>query len=409
MAYPSNYVSIDSFQVTGRIPDYVVYDNLGDTPGAVRVLAFGLANDSVKTDVSSAILYAYMTLDSNAVPWTDYPIAMSNGRESVDPDPNVPSRELQTDSGIIQCDNPGDVNLDKHLDVADIVNIVSSIIQTFTLSGRQFDVADLIVNDSVNVFDLVADINLFYDRTINPAPPAPSGEATVSLAYGDMVSGSSDQLTVQAELPQEVAAVQMDIGYDPKAVTLGTPRLTSSNAGYIIQYMNNGNGNLRVLFYSMNLSKSSELMQAGAADLVNIPITAKADIQSGDKSKLRIAQALLSTSNSASIAVKGVDQNLPKNFVLAQNYPNPFNPTTTIEYSLGSFNDGSAVKHVNLEIYNVLGQLVRSLVSADRAPGTYSEEWDATNTTGQRVSSGVYLYRLRVGDDNQTKKMLLLK
>jgi hypothetical protein len=410
MDYPSNFVSIDSFTVSNRILDYVVYDNLGSTPGTVRVLTFGLQNDSVKSDVSSAILYAYMTLDSNAVPWTSYPINMRNGRESVNPDPNVGSLELQTDSGVVECDNPGDVNLDKFIDVADIVNIVSSIIGTFSLTPRQFATADLITDAAVNVFDLVADINLIYGRPITPAPgqPAPGPQATVGLAYGDMSSGSADLLTVRSELPQQVAGVQMDIAYDPTSVTLGIPRVTRDAMNFVLQYKDFGNGKMRVLLYHPT-GTSSELLQAGAADLVSIPITAKADIRAGDKTKLRITQALLATPTAASIAVSGVDQTLPANFMLSQNYPNPFNPITTIEFSLGYFEDGSAVKHVNLEIYNVLGQLVKSLVDADRSPGSYREEWDATNLGGQRVSSGVYLYRLQVGNENQTKKMLLLK
>jgi hypothetical protein len=410
MDYPSNFVAIDSFTVSNRILDYVVYDNLGEIPGTVRVTTFGLQNDSVKTDVSSAILYAYMTLDSNAVPWTSYPINMRNGRESVNPDPNVGTLELQTDSGVVECDKPGDVNLDKFIDVGDLVNIVSSIIGTFTLTPRQFATADLITDAAVNVFDLVADINLIYGRPISPAPgqPVPGPQATIGLAYGDMSSGSADLLTVRSELPEQVAGVQMDIAYDPNSVVLGIPHITRDDKNFVLQYKDFGNGKMRVLLHHPSGTRS-ELLQAGAADLVTIPITAKADIRAGDKTKLRITQALLATPTAASIAVSGVDQTLPANFMLAQNYPNPFNPITTIEFSLGYFEDGSAVKHVNLEIYNVLGQLVKSLVDADRSPGSYREEWDATNLGGQRVSSGVYLYRLQVGNENQTKKMLLLK
>ncbi len=409
MDFPFNYLLVDSFTVTGRIPDYAVYDNLGEFPGTVRVATFGLINDSVKTDTSTAILYAYMTLDSNAVPWTDYPINMRNGRESVNPNPNFPSLELQTDSGIVQCDNPGDVNLDKIIDVADFVNIVSSIIQTFTLNNRQFRAADLIVNDSVNVFDLVADINLFYNRPINPAPPVPPAPASVALNYSDIPMGGSEMVVVTSELPQEVAAVQMDVGYDPNAVTMGIPQVTVDNANYVLQYKDNGAGKLRVLLYATNPGKTAELMQAGAANLVNIPVYAKTNITAGDKNKLRLTQALLSTSNAASITVTGTDAPLPTGFALSQNYPNPFNPTTVIEYSIGAFEDGSARKRIQLGVYNVLGQLVRTLYDGERSPGNYQEEWDATNTTGQRVSSGVYLYRLQVGAEKQTKKMLLLK
>jgi hypothetical protein len=201
----------------------------------------------------------------------------------------------------------------------------------------------------------------------------------------------------------------MDIGYDPNVVSLGVPHITPQAMNYVLQYKDYGSGKMTVLLYHPNPQKSAELLQAGIADLLRIPITAKADVRAGDKTKLRITQALLATPSAASIAVSGVDQNLPQGFELVQNYPNPFNPVTTIEYSLGYFEDGSAVKHVTLDVYNVLGQVVKRLVDSDRSPGSYREEWDATNLAGQRVSSGVYLYRLQVGHENQTKKMLLLK
>ncbi|MCD6249554.1 MAG: T9SS type A sorting domain-containing protein [candidate division Zixibacteria bacterium] len=95
--------------------------------------------------------------------------------------------------------------------------------------------------------------------------------------------------------------------------------------------------------------------------------------------------------------------NLPTEFALGQNYPNPFNPTTMIEFDLPK---SSAVR---LEIYNITGQKVRTLVSGQLAVGRQSVEWDGRDTSGRRVSSGIYLYRLTAGEFVQTRKMLLLK
>jgi hypothetical protein len=90
--------------------------------------------------------------------------------------------------------------------------------------------------------------------------------------------------------------------------------------------------------------------------------------------------------------------NMPTSFALNQNYPNPFNPTTQIAFDLAN------ATHVELTIYNVLGQEVKTLVNRDMEAGSHSVEWDASN-----VSSGVYFYRIQAGDFNQTKKMMLLK
>jgi hypothetical protein len=84
-------------------------------------------------------------------------------------------------------------------------------------------------------------------------------------------------------------------------------------------------------------------------------------------------------------------------------YPNPFNPTTTIAYSV--FQTGQ----VALEIYNVLGEKVRTLVDQYQPAGDYEVIWDSRNDHGEAVSSGIYFYRLRAGDLNETKKMVLMK
>ncbi len=95
--------------------------------------------------------------------------------------------------------------------------------------------------------------------------------------------------------------------------------------------------------------------------------------------------------------------NLPNQFELSQNYPNPFNPSTTIAFNLPTASD------VKLEIYNVLGQLVKTLADTHLAAGNHAVTWDATDNGNQKVASGIYFYRL--SDENQfkTQKMTLLK
>lgn len=94
---------------------------------------------------------------------------------------------------------------------------------------------------------------------------------------------------------------------------------------------------------------------------------------------------------------------LPEGFALDQNYPNPFNPTTTISYSLPS------VTSVTLEIYNVLGQRVITLVDQTQGAGQYQVDWNSTDQSGNAVASGVYFYRLSTPELTLSKKMLLLK
>ena len=97
-------------------------------------------------------------------------------------------------------------------------------------------------------------------------------------------------------------------------------------------------------------------------------------------------------------------QTLPAAFSLADNFPNPFNPATTIQYALPQAAD------VELTVYNVLGQPIRTLVAEHQNAGRYVVEWDATNDSGHSLSSGMYFYRLQAGGEfHEVKKMLLLK
>ena len=103
-------------------------------------------------------------------------------------------------------------------------------------------------------------------------------------------------------------------------------------------------------------------------------------------------------------AAKAVIQTRPEAFSLADNFPNPFNPATTIKYALPQAAD------VELTVYNVVGQPVRTLVAEYQSAGRYAVEWDATSDSGHSLSSGLYFYRLQAGGAFlEVKKMLLLK
>ncbi len=94
---------------------------------------------------------------------------------------------------------------------------------------------------------------------------------------------------------------------------------------------------------------------------------------------------------------------VPSEFQLNQNYPNPFNPTTTIAFALPQSDA------VTLKIYNLSGQVVRTLANGQFPAGHHSFVWDATNDHGLRVASGMYLYVLKAGQHMDKKKLLLMK
>ena len=89
---------------------------------------------------------------------------------------------------------------------------------------------------------------------------------------------------------------------------------------------------------------------------------------------------------------------VPADYALVQNYPNPFNATTTINYQLPVSN------YVKLQVYNLIGEKVATLVDSKQQAGYRSVLWDAS-----KISSGLYFYKLTAGDFTQTRRMMLVK
>jgi hypothetical protein len=108
-----------------------------------------------------------------------------------------------------------------------------------------------------------------------------------------------------------------------------------------------------------------------------------------------LSNAIITSVNDKSGSVPG------PSFDLEQNFPNPFNPSTTISYSVPSL---SALSHVTLKIYDLLGREIETLVEGNVTPGKHEAVWSAKG-----VVSGVYFYRLQIGNSSMSRKLLLLR
>jgi hypothetical protein len=97
------------------------------------------------------------------------------------------------------------------------------------------------------------------------------------------------------------------------------------------------------------------------------------------------------------------DEEVPRTFALRQNVPNPFNPVTMIQYQLPS------EAHVRIDVFNIAGRLVTTLVDEAQDAGVKAVTWDGTSESGERVASGIYMYRMQAGDHTSRKMMVLLK
>ena len=144
---------------------------------------------------------------------------------------------------------------------------------------------------------------------------------------------------------------------------------------------------------------------SGDGDLVRLVFRVLRDFD--DNARFEIANGLVFDPQQLANPLAGsvLDiQTTPTEFALLQNFPNPFNPDTTIGYELAESAD------VTLQIYNVVGQVVRTLMAAEsQSVGRYQVRWDGMDDRGVPVSSGIYFYQISAGKFQDVRKLMLLK
>lgn len=137
--------------------------------------------------------------------------------------------------------------------------------------------------------------------------------------------------------------------------------------------------------------------------LLGSEVTVWADLTNGSNSTA--LQVKLEPKGTLTVVGEGQTNSIPSTFKLGQNYPNPFNPVTTIPFLING-----AASNVQLTVYNVLGQKVKTIFNGVLQEGNYQFSWNGTNNSGQQVPSGMYFYELIVGKSNrQVRGMMLIK
>ncbi len=288
--------------------------------------------------------------------------------------------------------NPGDANGDFTVNVLDVISDVSYILGQ---NPQPFIFAAADVNDDsvINVLDIIGTINLILH-------PSPSIVSANVVSVGTAKSSQQDATLnlvndkIWLDSPVMVSGIQLTFAGCKDTKDLSS--LEGLNGLEVSSAKLKGDTAV-VLGYSMN----GNFIPQGKIALV----------ESSAKG-ISLASAVLSSSVGKSIPVKLYNNGVPvvpETFTLFQNYPNPFNPTTTIRYGLPK--DASGVE---LVIYNILGQRVRTIEQGNEGKGYHEVVWDGRNSNGVSVASGVYFCQFRVQDGNAlriigTTKMMMLK
>jgi len=312
-----------------------------------------------------------------------------------DPDANfIPQEEITYNDGWILLQRPqgillGDLNLNRiPFEIGDIVRFANYFIDPVK------DVFNLeqMFNSDVNedgiqatVADFVFMIRYMLVGGVSSGKALPGGqEATVEIVQ------RPSELVVYIDSDVEVGGIFLELSSD-RAI-LGNLKISPEIDSLNYQIHKEGDV-IRVVIYS----EDGNLIKPGLREVLIIPKD-----KEGDKISLENIQ--LCDKDGELLKVETVSDNeVASDFFLSQNYPNPFNPETYIDFTLPS------EQVVSLKIYNIKGQVVSSLVNRRMAAGIHTVRWDGRNDSGERVSSGVYFYRLTAGEKSFVKKMVLLK
>ena len=286
---------------------------------------------------------------------------------------------------------PGDSNGDFSINVLDVITDVSYILgqkpQPFI-----FAAADVNGDSVINILDIVATINIILH-------PSTSSYKTVAASTN---KNSNNQ---EARIHLSDGKIWLD---SPVAVAGLQLTIAGCNDPNVLEYLNGLSG-LEVA--TAKVKQDTVVVIAYSLKGNFIPAGKIALIKSSSKG-ISIISAIFSGSDGTPINAKIYNNGIPlipESFVLFQNYPNPFNPSTTIRYGLP--ND---VGDVQLVIYNVLGQQIKTIEQGFQKKGYHDVIWDGRNDNGLSVASGVYFCQFRIRDNNTLRvagvtKMMLIR
>jgi len=304
----------------------------------------------------------------------------------------------------------GDINLDDHVDILDLLLIVDHITGKSTLTGSQFSAADIYTypngDGAVNVQDLSLLQNVILTGMYPDGQRIQKTVVTpVLLAAGLKKSALAPDASVTAYVTSSGIVIHLQNTVPVKGLQISLGNIHSMPAAMKatttmgnVLYGTDSDG-LNLLLFSSN----GDVVAPGERTVAVLPFSL------ANASGVSLTSVVIAgTDNKVIGSVEATlsheqPEELPSKYALQQNYPNPFNPSTEIKFSVPQT---SAVK---LVVYNSLGQEVRTLFAGQVEQGTQVVRWDGRDNHGNTLASGMYIYRMTAGSFTQSYKMMLLK
>jgi len=294
----------------------------------------------------------------------------------------------------------GDVTDNGVVTAFDAAWVLQHTVGLHTLTGVDSTAADVSGRMGISAYDaslilqyVIDKIKVFPADTGGVDDPATKALAllrTISVGEATPESDGGLGVPILIDEMEGVVAGEMTLCFEGNGGNV-TVRSTDLTSGYLFA-SNVQKGRVQVSFAG---SESN----AGPGPVLDVVF------DESDACLLRSLRLRRVSLNEGRIPVQivKVEAEIPTSYRLGQNYPNPFNPETMIRYDLPE------AGQVHLLIYNVSGQLVRTLVDEDRPAGSFRATWDGADDSGRSAASGIYFVKMKAGDFVQTNRALLIR
>ena len=293
---------------------------------------------------------------------------------------------------------PGDVDFSNTVDITDLMVLVDFVLGITDPSDDQFRGGDINRDGMINIQDIILVVDLIFGTPIARS----TGDGGTDAATLSITASPGEALNLALDCTGPVRGLQFTLSKTAADIVLGKPVVMGNNGELLLASNTNAQGEVTYVIARID----GQALDLSGEALLSIPYTV--DGQPNKAVEIGLKNSKLAGMHGELIPV--VERStvidfagIPSSYALHQNYPNPFNPVTDIKFDLPD------AGYVQLVIYNITGQKIRTLVSDNLEAGFHQIRWNGTNEYNESVATGMYFYQLKAGNYHATKKMVILK
>ncbi|MBA4312719.1 MAG: hypothetical protein C0417_08825 [Chlorobiaceae bacterium] len=294
-----------------------------------------------------------------------------------------------------------DANDDGSANIGDLTTVIDQILERLDLSDENFTRADVDTNNTIDARDEVIILGGLLEGRWDSIAVSKNRIQSLSDSYKGEFEITPQGLRFNLNNKTEVKGIQIALRMRNR-INVPNPDLIFNRGKHMQIPLQREDDILRIVVYN----NDNATVNAGSGSIFRLPL---AHLKLDD---FEIVYVIVSTPTNEGIQIPAQkvvapSGKYPETFALDQNFPNPFNGDTKIRIQVP---DGAGTNHtILLEVFDLSGRKVRTILNGELEPGTYIYNWDGTNDAGKQVSSGSYIYRMQTKDAALVKRMMFIK